>query len=114
VRHAKNYFADIPGLTWVQATFAKRYSVARELQTDVLFDQILAIADDSSDDWTDRPNKDGSTTRAFDREHVERSARRYYRWPGARELTGFRAARRRRQGKGVRRKAESRRWKIPP
>ena len=51
------------------ADFSEQYARARDLQADVLFDEALEIADDTSKDWT--TEKDG--TRVLDHEHVQRS-----------------------------------------
>ena len=39
--------------------FAKQYARAREVQADALFDEILDIADDGSNDWMEKRNADG-------------------------------------------------------
>ena len=39
--------------------FAKQYRVAREAQADALFDELLDIADDGTNDWMERKNADG-------------------------------------------------------
>lgn len=41
--------------------FREQYTHARELQADTIFDEILDIADDGSNDWMERRNSDGST-----------------------------------------------------
>jgi hypothetical protein len=41
-----------------QPTFSEQYARARELQADALFDEILEIADDGSNDWMERKNAD--------------------------------------------------------
>ena len=40
-------------------TFSEQYARAREAQADALFDDILDIADDGSNDWMERKNADG-------------------------------------------------------
>lgn len=42
-----------------QPTFSEQYARAREMQADALFDEILEIADDGSNDWMERKNADG-------------------------------------------------------
>jgi hypothetical protein len=42
-----------------QTTFSEQYARAREAQADALFDEILEIADDGSNDWMERKNQDG-------------------------------------------------------
>lgn len=46
---------------WLQAdaAFSEQYARAREAQADALFDEILDIADDGSNDWMERKNADG-------------------------------------------------------
>lgn len=41
------------------STFSEQYARAREAQADALFDEILEIADDGSNDWMERKNADG-------------------------------------------------------
>lgn len=55
------------------AAFRKQYARARELQADTLFDEILDIADDGSNDWMERKREDGSTDEVLNHEHVQRS-----------------------------------------
>lgn len=51
---------------------AKQYARAREAQADLIFDEILEIADDATNDWMDRNSEDESV-RVVDHEHVQRS-----------------------------------------
>lgn len=53
--------------------FSEQYARAREVQADVLVDQIIAIADDGSADWVEREREDGSTYTVIEHEHVNRS-----------------------------------------
>jgi IS30 family transposase len=39
--------------------FARRYTLARQIQIEDLLDEILEIADDSSNDWIEREGPDG-------------------------------------------------------
>src|SRR6266446_4548463 len=39
--------------------FARLYTLARQMQIEDLMDEILEIADDSSNDWIDREGPDG-------------------------------------------------------
>lgn len=39
--------------------FSEQYARAREAQADALFDDILSIADDGTNDWMERRNADG-------------------------------------------------------
>ncbi len=53
--------------------FARMYAHAREVRADAWGEQILDIADDTSEDWVDRQKADGTTERVLDHEHVTRS-----------------------------------------
>lgn len=55
------------------ADFRERYARAREAQADALFDEMLDIADDGTNDWVERKREDGSTDTVLDHEHVQRS-----------------------------------------
>ncbi len=46
---------------WLAANeaFVDQYARAREAQADAIFDEILDIADDGSNDWMERKNSDG-------------------------------------------------------
>lgn len=56
-----------------QQTFSEQYTRAREAQADAIFDEILDIADDGSNDWMKREREDGSVDEALNHEHVQRS-----------------------------------------
>src|SRR5205807_2115872 len=62
--------------------FAKRYSLARRIQIEDLLEEILEIADDSSNDWIERQGPDGKKYRVVNRDALRRSKLRI----GAREL----------------------------
>lgn len=53
--------------------FREQYARAREAQADALFDEMLDIADDGTNDWETRERPDGSTYEALNHEHVQRS-----------------------------------------
>lgn len=53
--------------------FHKLYERARNLQTEVLFDETLEIADDGTNDWYDHELDNGHVIRRFDHEHAQRS-----------------------------------------
>lgn len=53
--------------------FRDQYAHAREAQADHWADEILEIADDGTNDWTERQNRDGSTQEVIDSEHINRS-----------------------------------------
>jgi hypothetical protein len=60
---------------WLQKDpeFSKRFARARELGADSIAQECFDIADNSKNDWIDRENKDGSTSRVIDTEHIQRS-----------------------------------------
>lgn len=53
--------------------FRDQYARAREDQAEILADENLDIADDGSNDYVTRENKDGSTYEAIDHDHIARS-----------------------------------------
>lgn len=53
--------------------FSDRYQRARERQRDAWSDDIVTIADDGTNDYVEREQKNGDAKVIFDREHVERS-----------------------------------------
>ena len=53
--------------------FARLYRLARQLQIEDLVDEILEIADDSSNDWVDREGQDGKKYRVFNPDSIRRS-----------------------------------------
>lgn len=60
---------------WLAANeaFRDQYARAREAQADALFDDILDIADDGSNDFITKENADGSEYEAVNAEHIQRS-----------------------------------------
>lgn len=72
---------DMPGLTtiidWLNDTtkegFHKQYDRARALQAEIMFDEIIEISDDGTNDWTDREVGKDRLIRAADHEHIQRS-----------------------------------------
>jgi len=53
--------------------FAEQYARAMDIRVENLADELIDIAEDGSNDWMERQNRDGSTYIAFDREAIERS-----------------------------------------
>src|SRR6266404_3039307 len=53
--------------------FARSYALARQIQIEDLMDEILEIADDSSNDWIDREGPDGKKYRVFNPDSIRRS-----------------------------------------
>lgn len=76
--------AGTPGQTTVfrwlheNAEFREQYARAREAQADALFDEILDIADDGSNDWMERRQENGEDCRGWQEngEALRRSALR--------------------------------------
>jgi hypothetical protein len=52
---------------------AEAYTRAREQQQHLRADEILAIADNSTNDWLDHETKNGRIVRVFDHEHAKRT-----------------------------------------
>lgn len=52
---------------------SKQYAQAIKMRADLLFDEMLDIADDSSGDYIDQDLGDGIIVNKFDHEHVQRS-----------------------------------------
>jgi hypothetical protein len=50
-----------------------KYARARESQADVLFDEILEIVDDATNDWMERRDDDQKAIYVLNGEHVQRS-----------------------------------------
>lgn len=55
------------------AKFLERYEIARNIGLDVMADELLEIADDATNDYVIKYNKDGSSYVAVDGENVQRS-----------------------------------------
>lgn len=60
---------------WLQkhSEFAQQYAKAREQLLEHWADEIVEIADDGSNDWMERENKDGSTYETVRADHINRS-----------------------------------------
>jgi hypothetical protein len=56
-----------------ESPFKPQYARAREIGYHRMADEIIEIADDGTNDYVERKNKDGETHRAFDAEQVQRS-----------------------------------------
>lgn len=54
-------------------TFGTQYVRARDLGLDAMAEEILEIADNSTGDWVEKVNKDGSTVWVFNHENIQRS-----------------------------------------
>jgi hypothetical protein len=55
------------------AEFRDQYARAREIQADYWAEEIIEIADDGTNDYIEKENKDGSTYEAVNSEHINRS-----------------------------------------
>lgn len=53
--------------------FWEQYEKARNIQAENMFEELLDIADDGSNDWMERENKDGSTFTTLNAEAIGRS-----------------------------------------
>lgn len=54
--------------------FRDQYTIAREVQADAIFDEVIDIADDASNDWMERKNGDGESIGwQLNGDHVRRS-----------------------------------------
>lgn len=54
-------------------SFRDRYARAREAQADAIFDEILDIADDGSNDWMARDQDGDEGDQVLNHEHIQRS-----------------------------------------
>ena len=53
--------------------FARSYTLARQIQIEDLMDDVLEIADDSSNDWIDGEGPDGKRYRVFNPDSIRQS-----------------------------------------
>lgn len=53
--------------------FLDQYTRAREAQAETIFDEILEIADDATNDWMERRLPSGETIEVVNQEHIQRS-----------------------------------------
>lgn len=66
-------------LTWasdVHHPFSDQYTRAKQIQALGMSEELLEIADDGTNDWMERRNKDGSTYEAVNEEVIQRSRMR--------------------------------------
>ena len=54
-------------------SFRDQYAKAREEQADVMFEELLEIADDGRNDWMERYGRDGESYTVENREAINRS-----------------------------------------
>jgi hypothetical protein len=71
---------DMPSLStvcnWLATKdhpFLEQYARARRIQAELLADEIIEIADNSTNDFMERERENGTKIRVFDHEHVQRS-----------------------------------------
>lgn len=55
------------------AAFAEQYTRAREQQADAIFEEMLDIADDGTNDWMERQIAEDVTVSVVNSEHIQRS-----------------------------------------
>src|SRR6185295_18410414 len=53
--------------------FCNKYEEAINLRAEQMFDELTEIADDGSNDYMERLNKDGSSYEVVNQEHIQRS-----------------------------------------
>lgn len=53
--------------------FLEQYLVSRNIQAEGMFEELLDIADNGSNDFYERENADGTTFEVPDTEHIQRS-----------------------------------------
>lgn len=53
--------------------FSDQYELACNIRAESMFDELTEIADDGTNDYMEKQNKDGSTYTAVDSEHIQRS-----------------------------------------
>jgi hypothetical protein len=53
--------------------FNDSYAKAYSIRTENMFDELIEIADDGTNDYMERQNKDGTTYEAVNSEHINRS-----------------------------------------
>ncbi|WP_142253172.1 terminase small subunit protein [Bradyrhizobium sp. UNPF46] len=53
--------------------FWEQYEKARNIQAELMFEELLEIADDGSNDYIERERQDGETYTVLDNEHIQRS-----------------------------------------
>lgn len=57
----------------IYRTFHDQYAQARRMQAEAMVDECLDIADDSTNDYMTRLNKDGEEHEVLNSEHIQRS-----------------------------------------
>ena len=55
---------------------AQQYARARDFGYEILADEILEIADDGTNDWMERQQRNGSIETVTNKDHLERSRQR--------------------------------------
>lgn len=53
--------------------FWEQYEKARNIQAELMFEELLDIADDGFNDYMERENRDGSSYEVVNSEHIQRS-----------------------------------------
>lgn len=70
-----NYPGRRTVLYWLNQNedFLRQYTQAREIQQELLYEELFEIADDGTNDYYMKEGKDGSEFLAVDSEHINRS-----------------------------------------
>ena len=66
-------------LRWIQGNpdLQRAYAIATEVRADMIFDELMEIADDARNDWTEKVGRNGeSLGHVLDAENIRRSALR--------------------------------------
>jgi len=69
----------MPGMStvfrWLRTDveFRQQYETAKDECADFLAEEMIEIADDGTNDWMEKENKDGSTYEVVNSEHIQRS-----------------------------------------
>lgn len=53
--------------------FLEQYESARAIQAELMFEELLEIADDGQNDYMEKENQDGTSTEVLNSEHIQRS-----------------------------------------
>ena len=56
-----------------KSVFREQYETARNIQAEMMFEELVEIADDGSNDWMEKERQNGETFTVVDSEHIQRS-----------------------------------------
>jgi hypothetical protein len=54
-------------------SFWEQYEKARNIQAELMFEELVEIADDGTNDWMEKERQNGETFTVVDSEHIQRS-----------------------------------------